>query len=591
MAILKGGYLAVCSFFALSGYLSAKALEKRDFSIAKYYKDRLFRVYIPMAIVVLCALGICLVMLPDVVWVSMKREVFSLLFGYNNFWQIGANADYFARHIDSPYMHLWYIAILIQLDLIFPLLLKLLEYVQEKISDYAPAILVAIFGIGSFAYFLYLHQTKGLMSAYYNTFARAFSWFFGMAVGIMHEEGSLLILNNIKDTVIEKTIFPVLIAGELVLCVFVSAGSSWYLVSMILITVFTCRLFEYAKSIQTPLTCWVEKVTRGISAISYEIYLVQYPVIYLFQYANLPRGLKCVCIIFIVLLISALMHAALNLLTKKTAFDVISFILLLALLAGSVYGGYRFVTAKDLKKEMEQLEKEMEKEKEEQEKRKQEYEATLQLEEEQREQEETLEREKEKTYASIDERLEEIERKEDYYWESSKSARITFVGDSVMLGAATELCDTFPSGYVDAEKNRTGYAINTLVAEFKKNGILGNQVVISCGANGDCPESVKDSIMATLEDKEVFWLTTPNNPSANETLKEYASRHDNLYVIDWAEISAGHSEYFAGDGLHLASEGKPAFAQAIRQGIYDAWVEELELEKQDLLQQKADLEK
>ena len=39
--ILKGGYLAVCIFFVLSGYLSIiSAFRKEKFSILSYYQER-----------------------------------------------------------------------------------------------------------------------------------------------------------------------------------------------------------------------------------------------------------------------------------------------------------------------------------------------------------------------------------------------------------------------------------------------------------------------------------------------------------------------------------------------------------------------
>lgn len=65
-------------------------------------------------------------------WLSLKIETTSVLLGYNNFWQINANLDYFARHVDSPFMHLWYISILLQFDLVFPFIYKGLKNLEIK---------------------------------------------------------------------------------------------------------------------------------------------------------------------------------------------------------------------------------------------------------------------------------------------------------------------------------------------------------------------------------------------------------------------------------------------------------------------------
>ena len=59
--LLKGGYLAVCIFFALTGYLSIKSsYSKKNFSLKKYYLSRLKRIYLPLLIVVFLTIGIIL---------------------------------------------------------------------------------------------------------------------------------------------------------------------------------------------------------------------------------------------------------------------------------------------------------------------------------------------------------------------------------------------------------------------------------------------------------------------------------------------------------------------------------------------------
>ena len=108
LGYMSGGYLAVCTFFVLSGYLAVvKNIKDDNFSLKKYYLK-------------------------------------SVLLGYNNYWQINANLDYFARHIDSPFMHLWYISILIQFDLVFPFIFMLLNKLKEKINNFMPIIIMFI---------------------------------------------------------------------------------------------------------------------------------------------------------------------------------------------------------------------------------------------------------------------------------------------------------------------------------------------------------------------------------------------------------------------------------------------------------------
>ena len=49
LGILKGGYLAVCIFFVLSGYLSCvSAFNDGKFSLKKYYTKRIKKLYVPL---------------------------------------------------------------------------------------------------------------------------------------------------------------------------------------------------------------------------------------------------------------------------------------------------------------------------------------------------------------------------------------------------------------------------------------------------------------------------------------------------------------------------------------------------------------
>ena len=120
--ILKGGYLAVCTFFVMSGYLSVvSSMNKEKFSIIDYYVNKLKKIYLPLLIVVFSSVAI-ISLLNNIDWLNLKPETTSVIFGYNNFWQINANLDYFANHVNSPFIHLWYISILMQFDLLFPAL-------------------------------------------------------------------------------------------------------------------------------------------------------------------------------------------------------------------------------------------------------------------------------------------------------------------------------------------------------------------------------------------------------------------------------------------------------------------------------------
>lgn len=95
LGLSKGGYLAVCTFFVMSGYFTCKSLFKNEkVSLKKYYKDRFFKIYLPLFVVVLLTIGV-VSLIPNVSWFNLKPESTSALLGYNNIWQVGASLDYF----------------------------------------------------------------------------------------------------------------------------------------------------------------------------------------------------------------------------------------------------------------------------------------------------------------------------------------------------------------------------------------------------------------------------------------------------------------------------------------------------------------
>ena len=50
--ILKGGFLAVCTFFVMSGYLSViTCFKKEKLSLKDYYLNKLKKIYLPLLVV------------------------------------------------------------------------------------------------------------------------------------------------------------------------------------------------------------------------------------------------------------------------------------------------------------------------------------------------------------------------------------------------------------------------------------------------------------------------------------------------------------------------------------------------------------
>ena len=561
LILLKGGFLAVCTFFVLSGYLSVtSSFQKDKFSFFEYYKNRITKIYIPLVIVVFLSVAV-VSLFKNIYWITLQNETTSVLLGYNNFWQIEANLDYFARHVDSPFMHLWYIAILLQFELVFPFMYLLLKKLGDKVSKKLPCIITLILSFASMIYFYILSKDANIMNAYYNTFARSYSIFLGIFLGFYKSYYTSLVPSFIRRKPLRKVIYIIYLLLLIISFFYISSTSKYFAISMIIISILSARLIDYATLDKTTNLSKKDKVIKTFAGISYEIYLFQYPVIFLFQYTNLSNSIKVPLIILIVIVLSYILHEITN---KGAKMKKLKPVFILLIVAGCAFGVYKYKNDKTqqemdkLKEELAQNEKEMlEKQKE--------Y--------------ELLEEEEE---ASWQEKLKELENSSNYE-QMVKELPVTFIGDSVMLGAMNNLKTMFPNSYFDAKESRALVTGLTILQDLKDKNILGNPVVIHLGTNGDCGNSCKDKIMDLLSDKQVFWLNTTNNTKVNDSLNSLKDKYTNLHIIDWYTLSNGHSDWFYGDGIHLPPKGRKEYTNIVYNAILDVYKTEFENQKQELI--------
>lgn len=560
LGFLSGGYLAVSSFFVLSGYLAVITnINKDKFFLKKYYFNKFKKLYIPLIIVTFISIGV-VSNIPNTFWLNIKNETTSVLLGYNNFWQINANLDYFARHIDSPFMHLWYISILIQFDLVFPFIFILLDKLKKKINKNIPILVtLGLSIIGGI--FFYITSKNNLMNAYYNTFTRVFSCFLGMMLGYIHGEYGNIFTLDITSNKLKNIIFYLYIIVMIVMFKFVPSTSIYFSISMILINIITLRIIDYAVSINSNFNKF-DNILRSVGTMTYEIYLIQYPVIYAFQFLNIKYFIKIPLIIIIVLLLSYLIYFALFYRKNKKR---LKNILLMLLIACSLYGFVYYISAKSYEKEMNELKTELS-------------------------ENEKLMLEKQNDYELKQKQDEEDWNKEltklenpDNYEELVKELSITFVGDSVMLGAMNNITKMFPNSYFDAKESRALVTGISILTNLKNANKLGEVVVLHLGTNGDCANSCKENIMNILSDKIVFWLNTTNNEKVNTSLNELATKYDNLHIINWHDLSAGHEDWFYYDGIHLPPTGRKEYTNIIYKAIYDVYKDKFKEKKETLI--------
>lgn len=159
--LLRSGYLGVDVFFVINGFLIIPSLfkhvESNNFSYVDFLKKRTIRLF-PL-VILLCFVSLILggiFMLPFE-YERLTRSVVSSLFlsenlrsafTFGNYWEI--LNDY------SPLFHLWYIGVLFEFYIVFPLLVLLLKKIANVFKKENETIFIrlsmAIFALSLIAY-------------------------------------------------------------------------------------------------------------------------------------------------------------------------------------------------------------------------------------------------------------------------------------------------------------------------------------------------------------------------------------------------------------------------------------------------------
>ena len=537
--ILKGGFLAVCTFFVLTGYLSTvSALRNRNFKIGTYYKNRFKKIYIPLIVVVFITLII--IKISGINYINLKPETSSIIFGYNNYWQLHANMDYFTRFVSSPFMHFWYIAILMQFELLFPIIFALFRKIDRAVNKNISIIIVFVLMVISIVYFYISSTNKDIMVVYYGSFTRLFSIVCGCFLGLMHARynlNSAYIMRSFK-----KLIFMLYSFVLIVLSIIVSSSNKYYAVFMIITTLISMRLISYA-TINVGFHEKKNKFITTLANMSYLIYLVQYPVIFFVDKIKMSGVIKALIIIVITFIVSYVLNRFFS--TRNRYLKVIKNIVITVIV---IIGGILLISVKDYSKEMKELEDKLNKNSKITNKKNDEY----------IKKEETKKEEKEEV--NIDEMV--------------KNISVVGVGDSVLLGTADELYNRFPNGYFDGKVSRTIRGAEEVLINLKNEGRLADTLILALANNGDYSDRINDELMEIVGDREIYWVNAvgADDPEFNSRFEEYAKRYPNIHIVRWDEAAANHPEYFYADGIHVKGDGITAYVDTIYKAIYDEYL-------------------
>jgi cell division septation protein DedD len=142
------------------------------------------------------------------------------------------------------------------------------------------------------------------------------------------------------------------------------------------------------------------------------------------------------------------------------------------------------------------------------------------------------------------------------------------VGDSVLYAAAPTLAgDGFESNAMVCRTMAQG--IDWLLAH---RGPLPSLVVVALGTNGTVSSEQVDELVRIVGPNRTLALVTPHHgvsAGVPDLFRAAATqRPDQILLLDWDRLSAGHPDWFAPDGIHLGSSaGIAAYAHLIASAL------------------------
>ncbi len=143
-------------------------------------------------------------------------------------------------------------------------------------------------------------------------------------------------------------------------------------------------------------------------------------------------------------------------------------------------------------------------------------------------------------------------------------------GDSVILGIHYELETRQHIALINARVGRQAPEL-LQVMEHDKTNVTSSPVIFNLGNNNRLTtDQVKAIFEEVKKQPKIIVVNTAVPRSWREENNELIARTARSYgakVIDWAEISKGHPEYFAPDGVHLVPTGVRAYVDAIMEQL------------------------
>ena len=576
---LPGGFLGVDLFFVLSGYLISSL-------IIKEYKStgtvNLYNFYVRRARRLLPAvyfmITVVLIIITLFNGVLLKKSYLDALFGYiysSNWWYIFHKLDYFDSFgSQSPFKHLWSLAIEEQFYMFFPLIFLIFNRKSKsnnsnsKLNKNFIYVVLSLILVSLIAHIL-LFDINNINRIYFGTDTRAFSLLVGVVGAILYPMDRLSERTTKKDNMIYSIVSLVSILVLIGIMINTSEYNTWlYRGGFLLVAIIGLIIIISSGRQYTFMSKLLSfKPFVFIGKISYSLYLWHFPILVVttpvseIGNPNLFYVTLRIILIFLVatgsymfvetpirklgfvnyinLLFKRIMKFKNN--TKKIIFASIALVAVvftMGVFGKSVpYLSTAFVTEMSNNKESQFISNNNEN----------------------------------NTSNSSENKNDNNNNQEGNKSEDKKYSSLLVIGDSLTVDIGEKIKEKYPGAIIDGKISRQLTAATALADQYANYNNENTAVIFQLGTNGFFTESQVEDLVKKFDKADIYFVNVkvPRTweKTVNKELDALKERHSDITIIDWYSVANNNQNYFEPDKVHLNAEGVETMVSLIEKSL------------------------
>ncbi|MDU8070212.1 MAG: acyltransferase family protein, partial [Gemella haemolysans] len=548
---LPGGFLGVDLFFVLSGYLISSLIIKEyrktgSLNLYNFYIRRARRL-LP-AVYFMITVGLVVMVLFNEV--LLRKSHLDAIFGYiysSNWWYIFHKLDYFDSFgAQSPFKHLWSLAIEEQFYMIFPLLFLLINRkkkskdVTYKLNKNFLYVVLGLILVSLIAHIL-LFDINNISRIYFGTDTRAFSLLVGVVGAILYPMEKLHAKVTPQQNIMYSVVSLVSIATLITVMIYTSEYNTWlYRGGFLLVAILGLIVIISSGKQHTLMSRLLSfKPVVFIGKISYSLYLWHFPILVLTTPVSEIGNPNIIFVILRVILTFVLASASyvfvetpirklgfknyINVIFKKLKkrprksrklyagiVGLVSVLFLMGIFGKSVpFISTAFVKEMEANKETQFVNNGNNKDNNQE--------------------------------KSSDSNKDKKDNKEDKNNSDKKYSSVVVMGDSLTVDIGEKFQELYPGAVIDGKIGRQLYVAVEEAKSYSKYNNENSAIIFQLGTNGPFTESQIEELVKEFDKADIYFVNikVPRawEKTVNAALKETQEKHSNVKIIDWYSVA------------------------------------------------------